>query len=329
MGTIAPLKTTLAQLFQRQPPSPPDSPVDPENQPPNLVLPIEQPLPLPNVQQQQKNLDFPILVVAFCLTSVVEIAIGSPENHTVYPLSFHLLRLMILFAFASIFVAKYIAPKKPNAARLLESVGVFFGVTAFFLAVTTSFPQAFSFNLTNSDISFSVFTMGTIAPSKKTLAQLFQRQPPSPPDSPIDPENQPPNLVLPIEQPLPLPNVQQQQQKNLDFPILVVAFCLTSVVEIAIGSLENHTVYPLSFHLLRLMIVFAFASIFVAKYIAPKKPNAARLLESVGVFFGVTAFFLAVTISFPRCLMIISWIIYALSLLAILLCNFPRPLPHP
>ncbi|KAI8540124.1 hypothetical protein RHMOL_Rhmol09G0237600 [Rhododendron molle] len=49
--------------------------------------------------------------------------------------------------------------------------------------------------------------MGTVVPSKKTLAQLLQGEPPSPPDSPVDPKNQPPGLVLPIEQPSPLPNV--------------------------------------------------------------------------------------------------------------------------
>ncbi|KAI8529045.1 hypothetical protein RHMOL_Rhmol12G0195200 [Rhododendron molle] len=165
-------------------------------------------------------------------------------------------------------------------------------------------------------------------PLKKTLAQFF-RQPPTPtptlPNSPIEAPNQPPHdLALPIQQPLPLPNAllldpqnepsdlvlpiqqpnaqQQQHQNNLDFPTLVVAFCLTGATEIAAQSLQKHTVHPLYFHSLYLMVVVAFASIFVAKYIAPKQPNAARVLNNLGVFFGVTAFFFAVTISFPLCL---------------------------
>ncbi|KAG5522934.1 hypothetical protein RHGRI_034924 [Rhododendron griersonianum] len=154
----------------------------------------------------------------------------------------------------------------------------------------------------------------------------MQRQPPTPtpPNPPIQPPNKPPDLAIPIQQLLPLPNAQQQN--NLDFSILVVAFCLTCATEIAAQSLQNHTVHPLYFQSLWLMVVLAFASIFVAKYIASKQPNAARVLNNLGVFFGVTAFFFAVTISFPLGLRIISWIIYVLSLLAILICNRPRPL---
>ncbi|KAH7856655.1 hypothetical protein Vadar_003969 [Vaccinium darrowii] len=167
-------------------------------------------------------------------------------------------------------------------------------------------------------------------PLRKTLAQFFQEQPqppiPTPPSSPTEPQNPSvPDLVQPIAQQLPIPNAQQRQN-NLDFPMLVVAFCLTVAIDTAAQSLQNHIVRPLHFHLLCLMVVFAFASIFVAKYISPKYPNAARVLDQAGVSFGVTAFFLAVTTSFPLCLMIISWIIYALSLLAIIICNCPRPL---
>ncbi|KAH7850418.1 hypothetical protein Vadar_032602 [Vaccinium darrowii] len=160
---------------------------------------------------------------------------------------------------------------------------------------------------------------------QRTLAQLVQRQAPPPPNSPIEPANQPPDFVLPIEPPLPLPNVQLQQN-NLDFPILVAAFCLATATAIAVQSLQNLTVYPITFDLLCLMIMFAFASIFVAKYITPTKPNAACVLDIVGVFFGFTAFFIAFTISSPLWLRIISWIIYALSLLAILICYCLRPL---
>ncbi|KAH7858821.1 hypothetical protein Vadar_028402 [Vaccinium darrowii] len=201
--------------------------------------------------------------------------------------------------------------------------------------------------------------METTYPLREKLAQILQRQPPPRPQPPtptlpnslIKPQNQLPNLVPPIEQPLPLPNdllleppellppieqplgplplpnVQQQEQQqqhyNFDFPEQVIAFCLSGAMGIAT---QNHTVNPRIFHLLCLMVVFAFVSIFVAKSIAPKHPNAAHKLEYVGVFFGVTAFFLAVTVSFPLYLVIISWIIYAISLIVVLICNCPQPL---
>ncbi|KAH7850316.1 hypothetical protein Vadar_030862 [Vaccinium darrowii] len=96
-------RNTMAQFLQRQPP-PPNSPVEPENQPLDFVLPIEPPLPLPNLQLQQNNLDFPILVVAFCLSAANAIAIQSLQNLTAYPITFHLLCLMIMFAFASMLI---------------------------------------------------------------------------------------------------------------------------------------------------------------------------------------------------------------------------------
>jgi hypothetical protein len=49
----------------------------------------------------------------------------------------------------------------------------------------------------------------------------------------------------------------------------------------------------------------------------PKFPVLARWLDVVGIFFAVTAFFTAITIPFPLYLQIITWVVYAISGLAI------------
>jgi hypothetical protein len=49
-----------------------------------------------------------------------------------------------------------------------------------------------------------------------------------------------------------------------------------------------------------------------------KFPVIARVLDRVGVFFAVTAFFTTTTIPFPLCLQIITWVVYAISFFAVL-----------
>ncbi|XP_028102360.1 uncharacterized protein LOC114301604 [Camellia sinensis] len=88
-----------------------------------------------------------------------------------------------------------------------------------------------------------------------------------------------------------------------ELPMLVAEFCLTAAFEIAIRSNQTPTqYYSITFHLVCLVMVFAFAFIFVAKYISSKHPNPGRVLEHAGVVCGVTAFFVAITVSFPLCL---------------------------
>ncbi|GFY85701.1 hypothetical protein Acr_04g0004390 [Actinidia rufa] len=139
-----------------------------------------------------------------------------------------------------------------------------------------------------------------------------------PPPPPVDNELQP--------EPVEFIDVPPRPRHNLELPMLVLAFCLTAAIDIAIQSVQNRKQYTLTFHLVCLMMVFALASIVVAKYVHQNYPNGARVLENIGVLFGITSFFFAITMSFPIWLTIISWLIYALSLLAILACNYPKSL---
>ncbi|CAL5445059.1 unnamed protein product [Camellia sinensis] len=113
----------------------------------------------------------------------------------------------------------------------------------------------------------------------------------------------PPESALQAPPPPPLPS-ESVVQVPPELPMLVVEFCLTAAFEIAIRSTQTPTTqyYSITFHLVCLVMVFAFAFIFVAKYISSKHPNLGRVLEHAGVVCGVTAFFVAITVSFPLCL---------------------------
>ncbi|KAK9278457.1 hypothetical protein L1049_028022 [Liquidambar formosana] len=135
------------------------------------------------------------------------------------------------------------------------------------------------------------------------------QSPPSPPA--LDLEAQAATVVV----------AQEDQRRSLNWPKTVIAFCLSSGLEIALQSLPNGSELPLTFNLMCLAILFAFASLVVAVFIGSKFPVPARVLELVGVFFAATAFFLAITIPFPLRHKCIAWAVYAICLLAIMICN--------
>ncbi|XAR63851.1 hypothetical protein NMG60_11023972 [Bertholletia excelsa] len=113
-------------------------------------------------------------------------------------------------------------------------------------------------------------------------------------------------------------------QQTLDWSILIMGFCLTSAVDIALLAIQTRTPSAVTFHMLCLSIVLAFSCIIVSKYITCKYPKPAKALEHAGVKFSAIAFFFAITTSLPLSLKLISWAIYFLSLLAIVICNLPQ-----
>ncbi|KAE7998036.1 hypothetical protein FH972_002615 [Carpinus fangiana] len=128
-----------------------------------------------------------------------------------------------------------------------------------------------------------------------------------------------------LPQPVPVPVPPQVDveagAQPLDLEVLhnnMVNFCLASATAIALTYAQIHSNYSPTFHVLSFEIILCFASFFVSKFMKPKFPAIAPVLEGVGVFFAVTAFFTAITIPFPLCLQIITWLLYAISFLVIL-----------
>ena len=149
------------------------------------------------------------------------------------------------------------------------------------------------------------------------MSQLLPRSSHSPPAQPqpsqtTDPEATPVTPVV-AEQNIKLQNPQWQA--------MVMGFCFTSALQIALQYMKTPSQLPLSFHLLSLTVVLTFSALFVAKLISSKYPVPAQVIDEVGVFFVNTAFFLAITIPMPLCLKFLTWAIY-IVLLTVFVFNF-------
>lgn len=107
------------------------------------------------------------------------------------------------------------------------------------------------------------------------------------------------------------------RHRDLHWAKIMAAFCMASAVDIAIVSVQVDSPLPSAFQGLSLIIIMAFASFFVSECFSLKFVVTARVLKEVGIFFMVTAFFLAITIPVPLFLKITSWVVYAICLLAI------------
>ncbi|KAG6672835.1 hypothetical protein I3842_16G078900 [Carya illinoinensis] len=150
------------------------------------------------------------------------------------------------------------------------------------------------------------------------LSQIFQPEvPPLPPPPPIAieaPEVTAAQPVLGLE----------VGKENMDWAPIIVAFCLSSATGVALSSPQLHPYYNYSptSHLFSFTISLCFASFFVRHFINSKFLVTARVLYGVGIFFAVTAFFLAITIHFPMCLKLTTWLVYAVSFLVIFVSKF-------
>jgi len=103
-----------------------------------------------------------------------------------------------------------------------------------------------------------------------------------------------------------------------DWAKIMVTFCLASAPAIALTYAQVHSKYSPTFHMLSFEFLLCFASFFVSKFMKSKFPVIARVLDLVGVFFAVTAYFTAITIPLPLWLQIIAWLVYAISFVAVL-----------
>ena len=127
-------------------------------------------------------------------------------------------------------------------------------------------------------------------------------------------------------EPIPIaPEVEVALPQNMEWPLVLFGFCLASAVDIALYSIQTNAKIPLCLQFLSFSILLAFASLFVARFLTCNHPTRPQVLEQGGIFFAVTAFFIALTTSFPLFLKLISWAIYVLSLLAIVIFRGPKP----
>ncbi|KAG6732371.1 hypothetical protein I3842_01G173700, partial [Carya illinoinensis] len=111
------------------------------------------------------------------------------------------------------------------------------------------------------------------------------------------------------------------QQHNLEWQDIIMSFCFTSAIAIALQSQQTHSNFPPSFYPLCFAMLLIFSSLFVAKFISSKFPTLARALELLAIFVAAAEFFLAVVIPLPLSLKFATWAIFGVSLLTIIICN--------
>ena len=108
---------------------------------------------------------------------------------------------------------------------------------------------------------------------------------------------------------------------NMDWADLMIGFCLSAALEMTSVYAQIKSQLPVTFHLLSLAILLAFACFFVSQFIKPKFLVKAQKLKNFGVFFSVTAFFMAITIPFPLYFKIATGAIYTISVFAIIISH--------
>ena len=132
------------------------------------------------------------------------------------------------------------------------------------------------------------------------LYQIFRRQRPQPPhDVEAASQAQPHGLEV--------------HNHIRDLANIMVNFCLAWAPAMALTYAQLHSkYYSPTIHVVSFEFLLCFASLFVSKFMNSKFPVIAQVLDLVGVFFGVTAFFTAITVPFPLYLQIITWLLYAI-----------------
>ncbi|KAI5349131.1 hypothetical protein L3X38_002018 [Prunus dulcis] len=112
--------------------------------------------------------------------------------------------------------------------------------------------------------------------------------------------------------------------RNLDWAKIVVVYCLSTGVTMALIHTQVHpSKLPLSFFFLGLAVLLAFACIMVSKFVQHSKcPRITlHLFHFFGIFFGVTAFFISITIPFPLWFKCTASVIYLASGLVVIFCH--------
>jgi hypothetical protein len=103
----------------------------------------------------------------------------------------------------------------------------------------------------------------------------------------------------------------------IDLANIIVYGGLPSASAVALTYAQIHSKYSPIFHVLSFEILLCFAFLLVGNFMNSRFLVIAQVLDLAGMFFGVTAFFTAISIPFPPCLQIITWVVYGFTLLSV------------
>jgi len=112
-------------------------------------------------------------------------------------------------------------------------------------------------------------------------------------------------------------NSHYEQEK--EWQKVLISTCFTSGLEIALHFHQITDSKRDSLHLVCILVAFIFSCLFVNP---TKFPMTSKVFGKVAVFLAATVFFITISIPFPPGVKWASWIIYAISLFVIAICNF-------
>ncbi|KAB2616417.1 hypothetical protein D8674_023005 [Pyrus ussuriensis x Pyrus communis] len=138
---------------------------------------------------------------------------------------------------------------------------------------------------------------------------------------PLDDDLNPEGVPIPAE---PAAGSLRTGKHNLDWAKIIVAYSLSTGIAMALLPIQLHSKQlPLTFCFLGLAITLSFSGIMVSKFVQNSKcPRViVHLFHYFGVFFGVTAFFISITIPFPLWFKCTASGIYVASSVVILFCH--------
>ncbi|KAJ4723585.1 putative GTPase IMAP family member 1 [Melia azedarach] len=155
------------------------------------------------------------------------------------------------------------------------------------------------------------------------LSQLPPRSDPPPSSLPTLPASSPSTRDS-DSQAVSAPNTQQVQNPNqilLQWQNVVMAFCFTSALEIALLFAQTKSQLPVSFYFLSFVILLVFLSLFVAKFVGEEFVFTSEVLEKVAILLAATSFILTITIPLPLSFKFAVWTLYVVCLFIVVICN--------
>ncbi|KAG6742428.1 hypothetical protein POTOM_053299 [Populus tomentosa] len=132
-------------------------------------------------------------------------------------------------------------------------------------------------------------------------------------------------------QQLPPPTMNQEEdlvdnphdEQVKEWQKVLISTCFTSGFEIALHFHQTTDSKRDSLHLVCILVAFIFSCLFVPHFINPAKfPMTSKVLGKIAVYLAATAFFITISIPLPPGVKWATWIIYAISLFVIAICNF-------
>jgi hypothetical protein len=123
--------------------------------------------------------------------------------------------------------------------------------------------------------------------------------------------------------PPPTMNQEEEAEQEKEWQKVLISTCFTSGFQIALHFHQITDSKLDSLHLVCIFVAIIFSCLFVSHFINPTKfPRTSKVLGKATVFLAATVFFITISIPFPPGVKWATWIIYAISLLVIAICNF-------